>query len=149
MTRWFALAVAISLLVACGGVPSAHPLTTNQDSCAQCRQLISDPLLAAQLVIPGEPPRFFDDIGCLVEYLGRNTRLRDGAIAYVADHRTGDWIPAASALYTRSLQIRTPAGSHVIAHATAENQAADPVARAGIRLSAKDLLPIDMPNGAR
>jgi copper chaperone NosL len=111
--------------------------------------VVTNHLFAAQVVSPGEPPKFFDDIGCLVEYLSRNTRFPPSTIAYVVDHQTGAWIPAASALYTRNLQVATPMSSHLIAHGSAATQQADPLAASGARATARDLLPLDFPDGTR
>jgi len=54
--------------------------------------------------------------------------LPPGARAFVADHRTGEWVPAESAVYSRA-PIDTPMGSHLIAHASAASRDLDPQAR--------------------
>jgi copper chaperone NosL len=116
--------------LACGGrAPAPAPLDTKTEACRFCRMPVSDPGLAAQIAAPGEDPKFFDDIGCLGEYLHRNP-ARPGSVAYVADHRTREWLPATSAVYTRA-GIETPMGSHWIAHADAASRDADPAARSG------------------
>ena len=105
--------------------------------------------LAAQIVAPGEAPAIFDDIGCMVDHLSRNMRQPQGAMAYVADHQTGEWVPAVTALYTRNLQVPTPASSHLIAHASIATQEADPAVKGGARVSVRDLSPLDLPDGTR
>jgi hypothetical protein len=92
---------------------------------------------------------FFNDIGCMIEHLSRDPRVRPSEIAYVADHQTGEWVRAVDALYTRNLRVPTPMQSHLIAHANADTQAADPAARGGARVTVKDLLPLDIPDGTR
>lgn len=148
--RWWSLAVILVAAAACSGGPRS-PATPDagRDLCAHCRMTVANVAFAAQIVAPGQDPLFFDDIGCLVDYLTRHLRLPPGAIAYVADHQTNEWVPAASALYTRNLQVQTPMGSHLIAHGSIETQRADPAARTGARVTARELVPIDMPDGTR
>lgn len=132
-------AQAVSVLVVllgCGsGALAPAALDTSNDACAWCRMAISDARFAAQLVAPGEEPRFFDDLGCLTTYLASH-RAPPGAIAFVADHRTRAWIRAAAAVYTRPPGLETPMGSHLIAHADAASRDADPDARGSAGLAA-------------
>lgn len=117
-----------SLSASCAdGPPPPAKLDAKSDTCRFCRMPVSDPSLAAQLVAPGEEPMFFDDIGCLSDYL-REKGARAGAFAWVADHRTRAWVPARSAVFSRAA-IDTPMGSHWIAHADAASRDADPAAR--------------------
>ena len=101
---------------------------------------VSSARFASQLVAPGEEPRFFDDLGCLAAYLGEHASLPPGAIAYVADHRSGEWVPAATAVYTRVPGLETPMGSHVVAHASAASRDGDPAATGGTAVDAACLL---------
>lgn len=101
---------------------------------------VSDPRLAAQLAAASEEPKFFDDIGCLRDYLLHAGGRPDGRIAYVADHRTKGWVPATRAFYTKSPRTETPMGSHLIAHADAASRDADPDARGGTPVTATEIL---------
>lgn len=127
------------LLAACSGPPGPAALDTRNEACSWCRMSISDVHTAAQLGAPGEEPKFFDDVGCLRDYLKAARTLPPGAAAWVVDHRTGAWIPAAHAVYTRVEALETPMGSHLIAHADAAARAADPAAVHGVPLSARDV----------
>jgi copper chaperone NosL len=100
--------------------------------------LVSDPRLAAQIVAPGEAPLFFDDIGCLRDYLTDATPP-EGAIAYVADHRSGAWVIASAAVYTKSAERQTPMASGLIAHTEESSRAADPMAAGGERLTVQSV----------
>ena len=91
---------------------------------------VSNARFAAQIVAPGEEPIFFDDIGCLRDYLQQRGARRRAA-AFVADHRTSAWVPAAAAVFTQVPALETPMGSHLIAHATPASRDADPDARGG------------------
>jgi copper chaperone NosL len=96
--------------------------------------IVSDPRLAAQIAAPGEEPQFFDDIGCLREYL-RSTQPPGDAVVFVADHRTGEWARAVDAVYTRSHTVATPMGSGLLAHRDAASRAADALAHGGESLT--------------
>lgn len=129
------LACALSTLLACSAAsPQPAPLDVGNEICASCRMPVSDASLAAQLVAPGEEPRFFDDIGCLRDYLSRSPQPRNAA-CFVADHRTRAWVRRDAAIYLRS-DIATPMGSHLTAYADNASAAADPAARGGSLLSA-------------
>lgn len=132
-------AIAIALIVSCSARPPRPAnLDTRNDACASCRMPVSDASLAAQLVARGEEPRFFDDIGCLRDYLSR-TPSRRGSAAFVADHRTREWVPADRAVYTRA-RIETPMGSRLIAHATAASRDADPASAGGEPVAAAEAI---------
>jgi copper chaperone NosL len=110
-----------------GGSASPAPLDTRNDSCSFCRMTVSDRKLASQLVASGEEPRFFDDLHCLAQYLREHPQPRDAAV-FVADHRTGEWLQAASAVYARLPRAATPMASGLVAHASAASRAADAAA---------------------
>ena len=110
---------------------------------------VSDPRFAAQVVAPGELPLFFDDIGCLADWLKEHAAPR-GAVAFVADHRTKAWIRADLAVYTKNPGIETPMSSHVLAHADPASREGDPDARGGLNVSLPELFgPAGPPKGPR
>ncbi|HXU72317.1 MAG TPA: nitrous oxide reductase accessory protein NosL [Polyangia bacterium] len=112
--------------------------TSGKEACAFCRMAIVDGSTAAQLVAPGEEPRFFDDLGCLRSYLATAT-LPWKAAVYVADHRTKTWVPLSQAVYARQPALETPMGSQLIAHANEASRASDGAARGATPLSAADV----------
>jgi copper chaperone NosL len=151
MIRQWTLCLAMLTAVACGGVGGrAEPaaLDTRHDACAACRMSVSSRTFAAQIVAPGEEPLFFDDIGCLARYLTDQPRTAPGAVAYVADHRTGAWVPAATAIYTTVPTMTTPMDSHIVAHASAASRDADAEARHGTHLTAATVFGRPVPGGA-
>ena len=126
-----ALLVAFSTTLACaGGAARPAPLDTRNEPCASCRMSVSATVFASQIVAPGEVPRFFDDLGCLADYLKAGKAPKD-ATAFVADHRTREWVRAERAVYTRVDGLATPMASHVIAHADLASRDQDPDARGG------------------
>lgn len=123
---------------ACAGGSTQPASLQAGDTCAFCRMAVSDERFAAQLVAPGEEPLFFDDIGCLASQLQR-ARSSDEAVAYVADHRTSEWVPASRALYTRVDALATPMGSHLIAHADTPSRERDSAAHGGVNVPASEI----------
>ncbi|MGH9368979.1 MAG: nitrous oxide reductase accessory protein NosL [Thermoanaerobaculia bacterium] len=145
-----ALAAAVFLAAGCAGseVPPAE-LDAGNQLCASCRMPVDDPRLAAQITAPREEPRFFDDIGCLADYLSVSQPLQKGAVLYVADHHTKAWVRAEKALFTRSPRVDTPMGSHLVAHADAASRDRDPAAREGTPVSFEDTLRVSGPAAPR
>jgi copper chaperone NosL len=141
-------ALALATAACVGGAPEPASLDARTEPCARCRMTVSNARLSSQLVAPGELPRFFDDLGCLVDYL-KAGKAPAGAVAFVADHRTRTWVRADRAVYTRLPGLETPMGSHLIAHANAASRDADPDARTGAAVSPADLFgPGGPPAGA-
>ena len=128
--RW-RLLLLIGLVPSCAGGP-VQPVSidTANDACAYCRMVVSEPRVAAQIVAPREEPRVFDDIGCLRDYLAQHAVARE-AVVFVADHRTGEWVRAADAVYTVSRARRTPMASGIVAHASRASREADGAAAGG------------------
>ena len=85
----------------------------------------------AQLAAPGEEPRFFDDLGCLRDYLATRAVAPD-AVVFVADHRTGEWVQARDAVYSVSSGRRTPMSSGIVAHGSRASRDVDPAAAGGV-----------------
>jgi hypothetical protein len=82
--------------------------------------LISSEANGAQSRAPGEPTRFFDDIGCLAA----DAKSRgDGTIGYV-QLASGGWASTADAWFAVSTVTRTPMDYGIVAFASAEEAAA-------------------------
>lgn len=141
--------LVLSLALACArGAAEPAKLDTRNDACASCRMAVSDARFAAQLASPGEEPRFFDDVGCLVRHLANEPQLPRGAVAFVADHRTREWVRASRAVFTRRESLETPMASHLVAHASASSRDADPAAAGGTPVSVAELFQGGPPDGA-
>jgi len=146
------LALLASTLAFAGCVSGPPPPATPDaggDTCAFCRMAVSPAGVTAQVVAPGEEPRFFDDIGCLASFLKEHAEQPPGAIAYVVDHRTRAWVWAAGASYTRVPDLETPMGSHLIAHADARSRQDDAVTSRGTAAAVADVFGARLPPGGR
>jgi copper chaperone NosL len=138
-TRAVLLVIGSLLTVACdGGAVGPVAIAAGADLCASCRMAVVSTNTAAEIVAPGEEPLIFDEVGCLRDYLAR-TPLDPEAVAYVADHRTGAWVDARTAVFTKT-GTATPMGSGLIAHAGASSRDADPAARGGVPISPDAIL---------
>jgi copper chaperone NosL len=109
---------------------------------------VSTAAFASQLVAKGEVPRFFDDLGCLADFV-KAGKAPARAVAFVADHRTKTWVRADRAVYTRVPGLQTPMGSHVVAHADAASRDQDEDARGGTPVPLSELFgPVGLRAGA-
>ncbi len=143
-----ALATAVFAVACSGGEPQPAALDTRNEQCASCRMAVSDARFAAQIVAPGELPRFFDDVGCLGDFV-RAGKAPAGSVAFVADHRTKAWVRAERASFTRVPGLETPMSSHVVAHADALSRDQDPVTKGGTAVAPGELFgPGGPPAGA-
>ncbi|HJS58740.1 MAG TPA: hypothetical protein VKA01_11610 [Vicinamibacteria bacterium] len=129
---------ALAVLTCASGPPQPAPLDTRNEACASCRMAVSDARFAAQLVAPGELPRFFDDIGCLSTFV-KAGKAPEGATAFVADHRSREWVRADRAVYTRVPGLETPMGSALVAHSDTASRDQDATVRTGTPVPAAEL----------
>lgn len=144
------LVLLLSLaLVSCDGEPRPEDLVKGRDLCATCRMPVSDIRFAAQITAPGELPRFFDDPGCFAEFVRSGEVKEKGAVAWVADHRTGTWVRADRAVYTRVENLATPMNHKLVAHESPASRDADPETRGGKPASLQEVFgPKGPPTGA-
>jgi len=93
---------------------------------------VTDARFASQVVVAGDEPRFFDDLGCLTRYLADPVNANPtNAAVFVADHRTTRWVRADQAIFTRVDALQAAMGSHIIAHESTMSRDADPDAKNG------------------
>lgn len=129
MTRWMLAAVLVTMSACAGGPPEPATVALGEDACAYCRMTIVSRATAAQIVRAGDEPVFFDEFGCLRDYLAKRAAPAD-ALIYVTDHRTGAWVEARTAVFTKT-STSTPMASGLLAHADAASRDADPAAAGG------------------
>ena len=135
------LAGAALLTVSCAGSGRSGPIAIElgRDACSHCRMAIISRSTAAEILAPGEEPRLFDDLGCLGAFVASSPAGPD-AVVFVADHRTGTWIEARHAVFTKT-SLQTPMGSGLVAHNDDTSRDQDPAARGGTPVSIGSVLP--------
>jgi copper chaperone NosL len=143
------LAASVAVAACAAGSPQPAVLDTAHDACAYCRMIVSDARFASQIVAPLEEPKFFDDLGCLANYLKSAERLPAGAVVYVADHSTRAWVPAARAVYTRAEGVAAPMGSPILAHESRSARDRDPAAASGRSIELAEVFPGGLPRESR
>lgn len=118
--------VAFALLAAACGANAAGPpdIVVDRTTCHHCGMFVSEPAIAAAYQAEGQEPRVFDEIGCMVEALRRETA--SPITVWVQDAAGDGWLNADEALFVAASRIRTPMGGGVLAFAdaTAANKAA-------------------------
>ena len=118
-------AVAVAMWSAgCGGRLDPVAVDTRHDQCDTCRMVVSSTHTASEVLAPYQDVKFFDDLGCLDKYLAGAT-LPAGARVLVADHRTGDWVDAEYAVFTRVGEGGGAMGSPFVAYASVASRDAD------------------------
>jgi hypothetical protein len=133
-------AMLLVAIAACGtGAPTPARLETGSVACANCRMIVSNAQFAAQIVASGEEPLFFDDLICLSNHRRREAP-KPGAVVYVADHLTSEWVPARRAVFTRTPEVSTPMGGGIIAHSGATARDRDPASRGGTNVPASEII---------
>jgi copper chaperone NosL len=92
-----------------------------EDRCAECGMIISDPRFASSLLYEISEGRYasllFDDIGDMLVYSEKHPQQKIVA-RYVHDYANEEWLDATQAYYVSSLEIHTPMGHGIAAHAT-------------------------------
>ncbi len=78
-----------ALVAACGPPAGPAPIAWDEEPCAQCRMLISEPGFAAQLRAEDGSVESFDDPGCLLARQ-RERRTREIWFHHLREER---WIP--------------------------------------------------------
>jgi copper chaperone NosL len=134
------LAAGVLLTAGCAGSGTPGPVAIDlgQDACSHCRMAIVSTATGAEIIAAGEEPRLFDDIGCLRDFLAA-APLPPDAVVFVADHRTGAWVDARRATFTKT-SLQTPMGSGLVAHADVGSRDLDPAARGGQTVSSGSIL---------
>jgi len=92
-----------------------------EDVCALCAMIVSDERFAAAIVAPADGERFvalYDDIGDMLVH--DEAMSRTGAVMWVHDFDTSEWINAHDAHYCAQSALVTPMASGIAAFTTRE-----------------------------
>ena len=85
------------------------------DMCQSCKMAISQKKYAAEIVDKDGTVFKFDDLGCMLRFVGQRARKDKVEAWFVMDYRTQHWLQAENATYVRSESIPSPMGSGLIA----------------------------------
>ena len=120
--------VALALLSsACGAQAMGPPeLVVDRTACSHCGMYVSEPVYAAAYQVGDNDPRVFDDIGCMLDAVERETA--SPITIWLQDANGSGWLNADDAFVVHSARIRTPMSGGFLAYADAE--AADQAAAA-------------------
>ena len=113
------LIAAFALLSAACSARAAGPpeIVVDRTACSHCSMFVSEPIFAAAYQAPGQEPRLFDDIGCMLDAVRRETA--PPLNIWVQDAAGAGWIDAHQAIFVASADIRTPMSGGVLAYADA------------------------------
>ena len=119
--------IVLALLTAsCSARAAGHPeIVVDHTVCSHCGMLVSEPAYAAAYHAPGQEPRVFDDIGCMLEAIRHETA--SPITVWFQDAGGGGWLSADQAIFVDAPRIQTPMHGGVVAYgdaAAAEKAAA-------------------------
>jgi copper chaperone NosL len=110
--------VSLSVLAGCtGGKPVPVEITLNEENCSHCRMAVSRREFAAEVVTVSGPVDFFDDIGCLRDWVKEHLPPESAGL-FVVDQTTGEWLDARTAFFVKAQKLPTPMSSGLAAFET-------------------------------
>ena len=139
LTTTVALICSLFLIANCQRQSIAPVALAPEDMCSYCKMTISEKQYAAELIDSEGQAFKFDDIGCMANFIKKNTPK---PVAYfVIDFNERQWIRAEDAFYVRSSELSTPMNGGLIAFKT-EAKAQEAAAKFHGRLFRfKEILP--------
>ncbi len=99
--------------LACAGT-GPRPLALGQEPCTHCHMTVLQPEFAAEAVLSTGRTFVFDDVGCLLAWLGEQSE-RPAALWVWSTVPGEGWLPAEQALYVHAGSLHTPMGSQLAA----------------------------------
>lgn len=109
-----AIVVLALLATSCAAKAMGPPeIVIDRTSCSHCGMFVSEPVYAAAYQVRDDAPRVFDDIGCMVEALRRETA--SPVTVWLQDAAGGGWLAAGAAAVVVSPGIRTPMSGGMLA----------------------------------
>jgi copper chaperone NosL len=109
--------VAFALLTAACSAKAAGPpeIVVDRTVCSHCGMLVSEPIYAAAYQAFEQPPRVFDDIGCMLEALKKEAA--SPVHAWFQDANGDGWLDANTAITVASKRVSTPMNGGLLAFA--------------------------------
>ena len=113
--KQIALVAVVALAAACGVKADGPPeIQVDRTACAHCTMLVSEPRYAAAYRTADGEAQVFDDIGCLLDALGKEPKAP--ARYWFKDANDGAWIDGDAASFVLSDAIRTPMSGGITAY---------------------------------
>jgi copper chaperone NosL len=114
----FAFVVVALLSTGCSVSADGPPqIVVDRTACSHCSMLVSEPIYAAAYQAGDSEPRVFDDIGCMLDAVRRESA--SPLTLWLQDAGGSGWMAAADAVVVASPQLRTPMGGGLLAYADA------------------------------
>jgi copper chaperone NosL len=115
-TLRLAIVMFALLAAACSAKASGPPeIVVDRTACSHCGLFVSEPAYAAAYQAAGNEPRVFDDIGCMLKALRRETA--SPVTVWLQDAAGAGWIDSGTANFVASPRIATPMSGGVLAYA--------------------------------
>ncbi len=102
------LVAAVLLTAACRSSTPEPIDISAEDMCAFCRMAISERRFAAEYITSDGDAIKFDEIGCMLNYVGDKRGSAPAAAYFVMDYEERRWIRAEQAWFARSVEFKTP-----------------------------------------
>ncbi|MEA3521999.1 MAG: hypothetical protein U9R50_03415 [Campylobacterota bacterium] len=103
MFRFFSFLFITLSFIACEKAPigDLKKVHWDRDMCERCKMVVSDRKHTVQAIHPQSGRKYmFDDIGCLILWFDEEKiQWQDGAIIWITDVDSGEWIDAKKAWY--------------------------------------------------
>ena len=114
-----ALIIAFALLAGACSAKAAGPpeLVVDRTVCSHCGMLVSEPIYAAAYQVSGQAPRLFDDIGCMLDAVRKETASL--LFVWLQDANGGGWLDANTAIVIATEQVPTPMNGGLLAYTDA------------------------------
>lgn len=111
--------VTVALLAsACRATVIGPPeIVVDRAVCSHCGMFVSEPAYAAAYQAGGNDPRVFDDIGCMLDAVRRETAAPISI--WLQDAAGGGWIAVERAFVVASERIQSPMHGGLLAYADA------------------------------
>ena len=150
MRKKFFFLLLIYLGVSMAGCARQNPQNTRpkirygEDTCDECRMIISEQRFAAVFRTDDGQARRFDDLGCLRDYLRKHDETP--AQIWVSDYHTGVWLKADSAFFVRSPEVATPMAHGIVAFSSREEANSFSASHQGVELKTAQLFNFGEPS---
>lgn len=126
-----AVIIVFALLAAGCSAKAAGPpeIVVDRTMCSHCGMLVSEPIYAAAYQTRDEQPRVFDDIGCLLTAVRRESATPHHL--WFQDANGGGWLDAGTAVIIATPHVSTPMHGGFLAYADAATAATAAAAHRG------------------